>query len=231
MFLFDRFKPKVLFEKESSFNGHVKVLKFYSGIVNLYADGIIQSTSYHNRIPSGYWKKVLDIIKSKTKPEDIKTVLVLGLGGGTIQGILAKNLSLDRIDSVEIDPVMIEAAETFFDLSTVKNHKVFEGEVVMALKDPVGAGLLEKYDLVISDVFIGSAFNNRFDANQDLTKYAKLIKDRCNKFVLFNSVFLKSDKEGIKKSDIALKSVFSNLKHTPFTYPVMSDNHLFYSSI
>lgn len=228
MFLLDLIRPKILFEKTSDFNGDVTVIKFCWGETKLFADQIVQSTYIKNRLPDGYWRKVLEITKFNSNP---KNALVLGLGGGTIQRLVSEAFELERIDSVEIDPIMLEAAQQFFGLAEVKNHKVVVGEVTQVLANPGAYGLLDKYDLVISDVFIGSFFKNRFDSKVDLKTYALTLKSFLASpgFVLFNSVFLRTDPEGIKHALSELKGVFPDLEHFIFKAPTVSDNHLFYS--
>lgn len=224
-------KPTILFQKHSDFNGDVRVQKLINGEINLYADGIVQSTLSGKNVKNGYWQKSFGLISEMArKAGNPETALVLGLGGGTIQKLLSEKFDLKAIHSVEIDSIMTEAAEKFFGASDIKNHKIISGDVSSVLADPNAYGLSEKYDLVVSDVFIGSGFKNRFDTH-GLSNYAKLIKNKASKYVFFNSVFMKEDKQGIILAENEIKSVFPNLKHVVYKYPVVSDNHLFYSLV
>ncbi len=81
------------------------------------------------------------------------TVLIAGLGGGTLPTALHDLLPEARIDTVEIDPAVVAAAREFFDFSTsdrlavhVRDARVF---VKRAAAEPV------RYDLVMLDAFGG----------------------------------------------------------------------------
>ncbi len=231
MGLFSFLKPTILFQKHSDFNGDVRVQKLLNGEVNLYADGIVQSTLWGKNTKTGYWQKSISLISDMVKKSGHpQTVLVLGLGGGTIQKLLSNKFDIQIMHSIEIDPVMIEAANQYFGVQNIKNHTIIEGDVNEALMNTDAYGLLKSYDLVVSDVFIGSGFKNRFDV-QGLLNFATAVKKTATKYVFFNSVFLKEDKIGINSAEKDLKSVFPQLKHVAYKYPVVSDNHLFYSPV
>lgn len=80
-------------------------------------------------------------------------VLVIGLGGGTIPRTLARLSPASRIDTVELDPSVVNIADKYFGFRpggrtsiTVSDGRVF---VKRRMKTPV------KYDLVMLDAFDG----------------------------------------------------------------------------
>ena len=109
-------QQRVLFEKQSPYNT-VVVTEDERGLRTLLFErgGVRQSVvkpgepdhielAYARVMPAG-----LALVKA---PERI---LIVGLGGGTIPSFLHKHYPRTRIDVVDIDPVVVEAAKKFFD--------------------------------------------------------------------------------------------------------------------
>jgi predicted membrane-bound spermidine synthase len=84
-------------------------------------------------------------------PPEIKRVLVLGLGGGSIPVYLHRFLPEATIDVVEIDPGIISAAKKYFGLRETSRLKLIESDGRVFLnRHP------EPYDIIMVDVFSGS---------------------------------------------------------------------------
>jgi len=84
-------------------------------------------------------------------PPQIKRVLVLGLGGGSIPIYLHRFLPEATIDVVEIDPGIIAAAKKYFGLRETSRLKLIESDGRVFLnRHP------EPYDIILVDVFSGS---------------------------------------------------------------------------
>ena len=84
-------------------------------------------------------------------PQDIKRVLVLGLGGGAVPIYLARFLPDATVDSVEVDPGVIEAAKKYFGLRETERFHLIEGDGRIYLNRHS-----EKYDIIVLDAFSGS---------------------------------------------------------------------------
>jgi spermidine synthase len=84
-------------------------------------------------------------------PHDIKRVLVLGLGGGAVPLYLARFLPDATVDSVEVDPGVIEAAKKYFGLRETERFHLIEGDGRIYLNRHS-----EKYDIIVLDAFSGS---------------------------------------------------------------------------
>jgi spermidine synthase len=84
-------------------------------------------------------------------PQDVKRVLVLGLGGGSIPVYLGHFLPDAIIDTVEIDPGVIDVAKTYFGIRETSTARLIENDGRVFLnrnKQP--------YDLIVVDAFSGS---------------------------------------------------------------------------
>jgi len=108
-------QQKVLFQKESPYTT-VVVTEDERGLRTLSfgSDGVRQSVVKvgdpdHLELP--YARVMVSGLAFYPEP---KRVLIVGLGGGTIPGFLHKHYPQTRIDVVDIDPVVLEAARKFF---------------------------------------------------------------------------------------------------------------------
>jgi spermidine synthase len=84
-------------------------------------------------------------------PQDIKRVLVLGLGGGSIPIYLDHFLPDARIDTIELDPGVIDVAKKYFGLRETNRFHLTESDGRVYLKRHT-----ELYDLIMVDAFTGS---------------------------------------------------------------------------
>ncbi len=82
-----------------------------------------------------------------------KTILVIGLGGGTIPGVLSKVLPRADIHVVEIDEAVLRVAEKYFDFEQTERIKVFVQDARVNVKRAILRH--RQYDMVILDAFNG----------------------------------------------------------------------------
>jgi spermidine synthase len=84
-------------------------------------------------------------------PPEIRRVLVLGLGAGSIAVYLHRFVPDAAIDAVELDPGVIEVAKKYFGLRETAKFHLIEGDARMFLNRHN-----EPYDLILVDAFTGS---------------------------------------------------------------------------
>jgi spermidine synthase len=83
-------------------------------------------------------------------PKDLKRILMIGLGGGSISTYLGRHIPDVAIDTVEIDPGVITAAKKYFGIRESERVRYLAGDGRVFLnrnKQP--------YDLIILDAFHG----------------------------------------------------------------------------
>lgn len=83
-------------------------------------------------------------------PAELKRILMIGLGGGTISTYLGRHIPDVKIDTVEIDPGVISAAKKYFGIRESERVSYLDGDGRVFLnrnKQP--------YDLIILDAFHG----------------------------------------------------------------------------
>ncbi len=207
MSLFSYFFPKIIASYASPFNGEIRVLEFmgkkYLEVENLEQSGPMMEKMYRKMFAQ---LLTLDFI-SQTK-----TVLLLGVGGGTLVKLL-KNINAKlQISGIEIDKQMVAAGIKYlsFDVNAIR---IIYGDVFAELPK-----LKSKYDLIIVDLFRGRTIpaelkDDRF--LQDLKKH--LTKNGC---VIFNRLYFQRykieaenflDKVREIFQDVTKEKIFYNL--------------------
>ena len=81
------------------------------------------------------------------------SVLVAGLGGGTLPTAFAELLPQARIDVVEIDPAVVAAAGKYFGFAESERLRVHVRDARVFIKRALARG--ERYDIVLLDAFGG----------------------------------------------------------------------------
>lgn len=134
---------KVLEEKESEYNGHLRVVNTWGMGTYIQANGLTQSGG----IVESIWRSTLrQITNNKLQ---ITNILVLGLGGGTLAKLLRKKYPNSKITGIEIDPIMIELGKKYLDLDRY-NVDIKIQDAFKFLKNNT-----KKYDLLIVDTYLG----------------------------------------------------------------------------
>lgn len=141
---------QLLFNQKSPYN-RVIVTQSPDGVRYLRFDSEsnpVQSaydTRHPDRLVAIYSRAVMGGLAIVPRPQKI---LVIGLGGGSISKFLHQHFPEALVQSVELDPVVIEAAKRFFDFREDEHNKAFAGD---------GRAFLEKskdrYDLIMLDAF------------------------------------------------------------------------------
>lgn len=146
----------ILEERESKYNGHLRVLRTWGMGTYIQAEGLTQSGGIVETI----WKSTLKQIKKS----DIKNILILGLGGGTLAKLLRKKYPDAKITGVEIDPIMVELGKKYLELDKYN--------IDIKIED-TNKFKFGEYDLVIVDMYSGDNFPKEFESDEFLKKLTK----------------------------------------------------------
>jgi spermidine synthase len=88
----------------------------------------------------------------------VKSVLLLGMGGGSIISSLRKKFAYrDAITAVEIDPVVIEVAKDEFGIFPGNGLTIIQNDALLFVEKTN-----ERFDLIIVDLFIDDKVPNQF---------------------------------------------------------------------
>jgi len=152
---------KVLEERESEYNGHLRVVRTFGMGNYIQAGGLTQSGG----IVESIWKSTLKQINKA----DLQKILILGLGGGTLAKLLRKKYPKAKITGVEIDPVMIELGKKYLKL----NDYNIDIQIVDASLYTIYDIQNTNFDLVIVDMYSGDNFPKEFESEEFLKKLTK----------------------------------------------------------
>ncbi|NNF52754.1 MAG: fused MFS/spermidine synthase [Gammaproteobacteria bacterium] len=134
-----------------------------------------QSCQYFDdpdRLVFDYGKLVFTGFLMNPNPERI---LIIGLGGGSLPRLMQKLFPESRIDSVEIDPAVIQVAEKYFSFTPREQDSVVarDGRVF------VRRALLSKqtYDFILLDAFTGDYIPEHMMTREYLQECKELLAE------------------------------------------------------
>lgn len=103
--------------------------------------------------------------------QQVKTVLVLGMGGGSVAETIRRDFNSEAaITFVEIDPEMIRIAREEFDLEQYSQIGIIQADAAEYVKTAVAA-----FDVVIVDLFIQDEIPDQFTQAPFLERLPGLI--------------------------------------------------------
>lgn len=140
------FFPTTVFRASTIYNRDIRVVEEW-GVYKLLVDGSRQSGEYVKEL----WQKAFadfDIIPSP----DIKTILVLGVAGGTVIHLLHAIYPDARITGVDIDAEMIKIGKKYFSLDHVENLTLVTEDAKNFIKNN-----RKQWDMIVVDLFVGAA--------------------------------------------------------------------------
>lgn len=184
---------KILEERKSKFNGDLRVVRTFGLGTYIQANGLTQSGG----IVEAIWRSTIRKVKGKGR--EVKDVLILGLGGGTVAKLVRKFWPEVKITGVDIDPIVAELGKKYLGLS--------DYGVDIKIGDASNFALYAKrYDLIIIDLYNGDQFPKKFEDEKFLKKLAK------NKLVIFNRLYYGEKRPEAVKFGNKLKTVFGKVE-------------------
>lgn len=207
----------VIHEASSSFSGLIKVVDF-RGERRLIIGGLVQSVSLGRSMGHRFWGRLAAYPLPKKK--DL-TVLILGLGGGTVAHLLSKSLKPKKIVGVEIDPIVVEVGKKYFGLERIKNLSVIIEDAKAFVKDNP-----EKFDYIIVDTYQGGVFPRVFEGSSFLKKLKKSLAG--GGILVFNRIFLSSRPGRRLRFIKLLEETFGTVKEEIIEGPADAKNYLYW---
>ncbi|HSX39683.1 MAG TPA: fused MFS/spermidine synthase [Candidatus Saccharimonadales bacterium] len=226
MTIFDNIKlPKILLEVHSDFNG--KIIVAEAGHTRkLIVDGVKQSINWDSPATAQkYWGRTVDVLK-ENQPA-LKKVLVLGLGGGTIQHLISHAFPGVEIVSIEIDPEIVKVAKEYFDVDKIPNHRIILEDAFRVIVEPESHELHEHYfDAIVIDIFAGEKFPDLGKSGNFIAALKKMaIPDGL---IVFNRIYLQSHQDDVNLFIDSIQNFLTNVQSTVIAGATNSDNVLIY---
>lgn len=208
MNIFQELKPPtVIYETDSSYNGHIKVVDVGS-TRKIIVDGITQSLNWNSpSCKKQYWGKVIELLQ-ETSPT-LKKIMILGLGGGTLIPLLTNTFNQIDITTVEIDPVMVDIANKFFGISAYANNHTIVEDALKVVVEPDKYGLQEyNFQALLVDIYNGETFPDLGKSGNFISAIKKLVVP--GGLIIFNRIYLEHHQDDVNHF---LKYVSDNLKN------------------
>lgn len=217
--------PKIIFETDSQYNGHIKVVDFGT-IRRIIVDNIVQSISYTAQSCARlYWGKVVELMK-KEQPAP-QNILILGLGGGTLVQLLSRSFPGVKITSVEIDQVMCDIAKQYFDLDSVANHRVLIEDALRVVIQPQQYGINEyEFDTIIVDIYNGEKFPELGSSGNFISALKNLLTP--GGLIIFNRIYVQHHQDDVNIFIDYVSGFFRSVKNLVVAGYTNSDNVLIY---
>lgn len=139
--------PQTVLRTSSRYNSDICVIREWGGH-KLLVNGSRQSGPYIRKLWERAFRKfrLVDL-------QDMHTIVVLGVGGGTVIELLAKRFPAAAITAVDIDPTMIAIAKQYFGIERLPNVRLVGADAKIFVEHCSKKGKV--FDLVIVDLFIG----------------------------------------------------------------------------
>lgn len=181
----------------------VTVESAYSGTLELNSwMGTTTLDSANANYSYGSLQKVLRTGIEITGLEYVNTILVLGMGGGSVIQTLRNEFNYQgNITAVEIDPEVIRIAEEVFNIASDAHLKIHCADASQFVKE-----CTETYDLIIVDLFIDDMVPEVFTQLPFWQSVSKWLSD-SGKFI-FNVSIHEKDAENIFRLRSNLDSLF-----------------------
>ncbi|MFD1016877.1 spermidine synthase [Winogradskyella rapida] len=129
----------------------------------------------------GSLQRILKIGLQKLNLSDVHSVLILGMGGGSVIKTLRDDFNyLNPIEAVEIDPVIVEIAKHEFGITENKNLKIHCADAFEFITANSKA-----FDLIIVDLYIDLSVPDTFLSE---TFWTQVLASKSSKgCILFNA--------------------------------------------
>ena len=208
---------RTLEEVESPVNGKISVMKGLAYGTYIQVEGLTQSGG----ILKSVWRKPLKKLKNE-KTEKLKNCLILGLGGGTVAGLVREFWPSTEIVGVDLDPIMIELGKKYLGLDDY-NVKIFIDDAekflntkYQKLQPKAGRPLDEntKYDLILVDLYIGREYPIKFESENYIHLVGSLLER--GGVAIFNRLYYGEKRSEAVKFGNKLEKIF---KKVDVVYP------------
>ena len=178
-----------------------KVPSDYSGTLEItWYNGKKHLNTKNANYSYGSLQKILKFGLDKIEIQRVNSILLLGLGGGSVVETLRKNFSYSKIiTAVDIDPVVIEIAKNEFNLKTDEHLEIICGDALEFMQINT-----EQFDLIIIDLFIDIVVPEEF---LKIPFWMNVMRSSSvNGAILFNASLEKTKSKDLKEVIDFLKS-------------------------
>ncbi len=161
----------LVFETTSPYH-HIKVVD-QNGMRTLHFDNTFQSQISLDDPLKGHFEYTEYFHMPWLLNDQIKTVLMIGLGGGSVQRAYQAYWPQVKTETVELDPKVVETAEAYFQFKKTDRMKVFLGDGRLHLRRA-----RKSYDLIILDAYTANRYNSFIPYTLVTKEFFELVNTR-----------------------------------------------------
>lgn len=220
--------PTVIYRTRSNINGDIEVLQD-GKTLRLKANKITQSINPDSPLAEKMvWGKVINVIEEEMP--NFKKILILGMGGGTVQHLVSRRFPGAEITSVDVDRVMVETARQFFHIDEIPNHRMIVDDACRVVITPEEFELkLKEFDILFIDIYIGSEFPELGKSGNFLASACKLVK--AEGLVIVNRIYFEEHQEDVDIFIDNISQFLKNVKTRIIPGKTNADNMLIYGRV
>jgi spermidine synthase len=161
----------VVFEKYSPYH-HVQVID-QGGLRMLSFNGTRETLMSLSNPLQGHFEYTEYFHMPWLWNHNIRQVLILGLGGGSTQRAYGHYYTNVVVDTVDIDPVVVEVARQYFGVSETARHKIHTeaGRVFLRRTD-------KKYDAILMDAYTATRYGSSIPPHLTTKEFFQLADQR-----------------------------------------------------
>lgn len=176
----ERPPQKIILTEEHSDFGSVWVFEEYNQRCMSFdksTSPVLQTCFYlnsPNKIVFDYQKSFLSALFLNPNP---KSVLIIGLGGGTTAMTLSNLVPETKIEAVELNPAVAKVAKEHFNFKESDRMKLFIEDGLKFVADAAKSG--RKYDLIFVDAFSKDYIPVQFLSDEFVLNLKQIMSEKC----------------------------------------------------
>lgn len=220
--------PKVLYQTHSEMNGDIEVVE--SGETRrLRVNKITQSINYDSPMAERLvWGRCVKLLQDEEP--NLRSVLILGLGGGTMQHLISQRFPGVSIVTVDIDPVMVDVANQYFGVESIPNHTTIIADACRVIVEPEHFGLnFQTFDAVIVDILLGDQYPDLGTSGNFLSHICKMVVPAG--LVVINRLYLEDHQEDVNMFVDNVEEFMHDVNSIIIPGKTNSDNILIYGRV
>jgi len=217
--------PKILYETQSDYNGAIQVVQV-GDTRRLRVGKITQSINWDSPFATRMvWGGVVDLLKEQEP--NLRNILVLGLGGGTMQQLISKSFPETQITSVELDATIIAVAKDYFNLGEMQNHTIINDDALRVIAEPEAYGLKNySFDAIVVDIYCGQDYPDLGNTGSFIGNLRNLV--RPEGLIIFNRIYIHSHQEDVNNFIKQIEGYLNNVTCNVVAGKTNSDNVLIF---
>lgn len=204
--------PAALVFETTSVYHHIRVID-QSGIRTLNFDGAMQTRMALRNPLEGHFEYIDYFFMPWLWNDQITNVLVVGLGGGSAQRLFQRHCTNVSIETVEIDPIVVEVAKKYFQFTESPGQKVHvsDGRVFLRRSQT-------KYGAIMMDAYVHHRYGSAIPYQLATKEFFELARDRLttNGVLAYNIIgLMRSQPDLLGAVYKTLNSVFPHIYMFP----------------